>query len=245
MKKIALYSVKGGVGKSTVAVNLAVLSALSGKKVLLLDLDTQGAASFYLNIEAADKGKIKALVNGKDSVNELIRASDIKNLDVLPARKGLRNLDLELDDSSDGLKPLIRLLKTQYDLLVIDSPPQIGLTGEAIIEVADFVLVPVVPSPLSLRTLDFLNEFFKKDSRNLAKIIPFFSMVDARKKLHLDLMGQTKQLYANSLEAFVPQSVEFEKMGIKKTPLVLSARGSRAGQALQSLFEELQGRGVL
>jgi cellulose biosynthesis protein BcsQ len=245
MRTVAFYSIKGGVGKSSVAVNVAYLASQAGRRTLLLDLDTQGASSYFLNVEPVDGAGLKSLALGKNSVREHIRAADYPGLDVIPARDGLRNLDLILDKNETSFKPLVSRLSKEYDLLVIDCPPQIGLTGEAVIEASDTLLVPTVPSPLSVRTLERLEAFFERKRLDRAKIRPFVSMFDGRKKIHVQTAEDLRGGYPGCLDAVVPFSAEFEKMGVRYEPLCRYAPNGRAGASLRVLFAELLEKGLV
>jgi len=245
MKTVSFYSIKGGVGKSSVAVNIAYLASLRGVRTLLLDIDAQGASSFYLNVDPVAGTNVKSLAEGKKSVRDQIRASDFPGLDVIPARVGLRNLDLVLDKKETGLKPLAARLAKEYDLLLIDCPPQIGMTGEAIFELSDTLLVPTIPSPLSVRTLEQLIKFFTRKKLNPGKIRPFICMFDGRKKMHVQTTLDVKSQFPSCLEAVIPFAVEFEKMGIQKKPLSNYAPRGKAAFALEALFQELRQEDLL
>jgi len=245
MKKMAFYSIKGGVGKSSVAVNIAFLASKSGIRTLLLDLDAQGAGSFYLNVEAVAGTNLKSLALGKHAVLDQIRASDYPGLDVIPARDGLRNLDLILDKNESGLMPLASRLVKEYDLLVIDCPPQIGVTGEAIFALSDALMIPTIPSPLSVRTLEQVTAIFARKKLDQTIIRPFISMFDGRKKLHHQTAESIKAHFAACLETVIPYAAEFEKMGIQQAPLSRYAPSGKAGIAMQALFDEMRKKELL
>ena len=104
MRIIAVYNIKGGVGKTATAVNLAWLSAQSGARTLLWDLDPQGAASFTFRIKPGVAGGGKRLVKGGDAVTDSIKGTDFERLDVLPADFSYRNFDIVLDSEKKRLK---------------------------------------------------------------------------------------------------------------------------------------------
>lgn len=106
MKIVALYSIKGGVGKTSSAVNLAYISACKGYRTLVWDLDPQGASSFYFRVKPKVKGGSKDLIAGKRELEGLIKGTDFKNLDLLPADFSFRNLDLVLDAKKNQLSNL-------------------------------------------------------------------------------------------------------------------------------------------
>jgi cellulose biosynthesis protein BcsQ len=154
MKVYAAYNIKGGVGKTSAAVNLAHLAALDGHKVLLWDLDPQGAATYMFRVRAKVKGGGRALVEGSRSLDDAIKASDFDGLDVVPADFRYRNLDVQLDDMkrpTRRIRELLRPLQTQYDVVFLDCPPSISLLSENVLHAVDTLLVPMIPATLSVR----------------------------------------------------------------------------------------------
>jgi len=122
VKVLATYNIKGGVGKTATAVNLAYLAAADGLRVLLWDLDPQAAASYLLRIRPRVKGGGKALIAGRRPVDDAIKATDFENLDLLPADFTYRNLDLHLDSerkSATRLRGLLSPLRNEFDLVVL------------------------------------------------------------------------------------------------------------------------------
>lgn len=159
MKVLATYSIKGGVGKTTAAVNLAHEAAATGARVLLWDLDPQGATSFFVRVDAAVKGGAERLVGKAGSLADHVRATDDPAVHVVPADFSLRHLDLELDDTKHPRRRLAALLEPladRYDLALLDCAPGITLTSESVFAAADALLVPTIPTTLSARTLDQL-----------------------------------------------------------------------------------------
>ncbi|MGH3230199.1 MAG: ParA family protein, partial [Streptosporangiaceae bacterium] len=151
MKIYATYNIKGGVGKTTAAVNLAWLSAADGYRTLLWDLDPQGAASFLFRIKPRVKGGGKALIRGTKALDDAIKGTDFDHLDLLPADFTYRNMDLLLGDK-DNKKPtrqiaqLLRPLAGEYDHVFLDCPPSISLVSENVMHAADVLLVPLIPT---------------------------------------------------------------------------------------------------
>ncbi len=190
MKVLASYSIKGGVGKTTAAANLSWLSAAEGRRTLLWDLDPQGGATFLFRVQPKVKGGAKALVRGGRDFADAIKASDFHNLDILPADFSYRHLDLHLDAQKQPtrrLDLLIDRLAEHYDLVVMDCAPSVSLISENIVRAADLILAPVLPSPLSLRTLDQLAHFAADTPGRTPPILAFLSMVDRRRRLHREL----------------------------------------------------------
>ena len=185
MKILAVYSIKGGVGKTASAVNLAYVAANNGYRTLVWDLDPQGASSYYFRIKPKVKGGSKELIAGKQDLDGLIKGTDFENLDLLPADFSFRNLDLLLDEKKKPTKQLKKLLiplADDYDFIFLDCPPSISLLSEAIFEAADALLSPIIPSTLSIRTLDQLQAVIVDKELDSLTLIPFFSMFDKRKK---------------------------------------------------------------
>ncbi len=193
MKVFASYNIKGGVGKTATAVNLAYLAARDGYRVLLWDLDPQAAASFLFRIRPRVKGGGKALIQGTRSIDGAIKATDFDNLDLLPADFTYRNLDLILDNAKNPTRKLRRLLtplRAEYDVIFLDCPPSISLLSESVLHAADVLLVPLIPTTLSVRTLDQLTEFISGFNGHQPGVLAFFSMIDRRKRLHLEIAEQ-------------------------------------------------------
>lgn len=222
MKIIATYNIKGGVGKTATTVNLAFLAAASGYKTLVWDLDPQGASSYYFRIKPKVKGGSKELIAGKRDLDSLIKGTDFDNLHLLPADFSFRNLDLVLDAGKKPAQRLEKLLKPladEYDFIFLDCPPSISLLTEAVFAAADVLLSPIIPTTLSLRSLEQLKSFIKDSRLKKLKLVPFFSMVDKRKKMHLNLMATMLEQYPEILSPVIPYASEIEKMGIKRMPL--------------------------
>ena len=162
MRVYATYNIKGGVGKTSTAVNLAYLAAASGRRVLLWDLDPQGAATFLFRVKPRVKGGGRGLVSGKRPIDDAVKATDFDNLDLLPADFSYRNMDLELDDARKRTHRLDQLLSgmaDDYDIAFLDCPPSVSLVSENVLRAADVLLVPLIPATLSLRTYDPADPF--------------------------------------------------------------------------------------
>lgn len=244
MNILACYSFKGGVGKTAAAVNLAYRAAQSGYRTLLIDLDPQGASSFYFRVrpESGSKWRTHTLEES-DALLTQIRESDYSHLDLIPAQRSLRHLDILLkqaDSKGTVLRRMLKKISNNYDLILLDCPPSISRLAENIFVAADLILVPVIPTPLSERTYDQLVRFFKDKEFDRKKLLPFFSMVDARKQLHRDTAVAMRSRYKRILRQAIPYSTDVERMGVHRTPLDLFARGRQANQAYLALWEEIE-----
>ena len=241
MKIISVYNMKGGVGKTTLCVNLAYIASTKGLKTLLLDLDPQGASSYYFRIRASRKFNSKGLLKGGKKLDKAIKASDYENLDLIPASMTFRNLDLKLDSSGEGnkqLKKILKMFKNEYDLVFIDSPPNISLVSENIITASDQIIIPVIPTPLSLEAYRKMKVFLEKKI-NKSKIVSVFSMVDGRKKLHRDIMAEVREEEKSFLRSFIPFKTEFEKMGLRREPLPAYSKSSAITKKLLEIYNEV------
>lgn len=242
MKILALYSIKGGVGKTAGAVNLAFIAAQMGLKTLVWDLDPQGASSYYFRIKPKIKGGGKDLLKGKHELDDLIKGTDFDNLDLLPADFSYRNLDLLLDDqkkSDKQLKKRLKPLAEQYDVIFLDCPPNISLLSEAVFIAADALLSPVIPTTLSLRTLEQLKKFIIENKLDKLSLLPFFSMVDRRKKMHRDIMQELTNSHDNFLTTAIPYASDVERMGLERMPLPAYCKNSPSTTAYRRLWEEI------
>ncbi len=245
MKILASYNIKGGVGKTATAVNLGYLAALGGARTLLWDLDPQGACSFYLRIKPKIKGGGGKLIAGKVGLAERIKATDYPNLDLLPADLSIRNFDLMLSETKKPVRRFAKLLaalEAEYDVILLDCPPALSLMTEAIFAAADAALIPLVPTTLSVRALAQILRFREDHAFRDMQLIPFFSMVDRRKKLHRGIVETLPQRQPAIPPIEIPYCSEVERMGIERAPVGAYARHSRAGLAYAALWETVVAR---
>jgi cellulose biosynthesis protein BcsQ len=243
MKIIAVYNLKGGVGKTASAVNLGYLCAKAGYRTLIWDLDPQGAASFYFRIKPKIKGGTDGLLKGKKDLDDLIKGTDFNNLDLLPADFSYRYLDIGLSSTSQPTQQLQKKLKPlaqNYDVLFLDCPPSISLLSENIFCAAEALLIPVIPTTLSLRTLQQLRQFCKQESLKHLRLMPFFSMVDRRKNLHKEIIESLPKDYKGLLRIEIPYASVIEQMGLQRAPVASYAPDSTAAQAYEKLWQVLR-----
>lgn len=242
MKVLAVYSIKGGVGKTSSAVNLAYTAARSGHRTLVWDLDPQSASSYYFRVKAKIKGGSKKLIAGKHELDELIKGTDFDNLDLLPADFSFRNLDLVLEAKKKPTKQLKKLLEPlaeEYDFVFLDCPPNISLLSEAVFEAADILLSPIIPTTLSLRTLEQLQRFIADNGLEQLALIPFFSMADRRKKMHRDIMDNLAEVHPEILATAIPYASDIERMGLERMPLGGYVKKSPSTAAYDKLWTEI------
>jgi chromosome partitioning protein len=244
MKTLATYSIKGGVGKTAAAVNLSYAAARNGYRTLVWDLDPQGAASFSFRIKDKVKGGAEAMVKGRRTLDAAIRGTDFADLDLVPADFSYRNLDVLLDHQrkpTRQLGKLLRPLRDDYDVVVLDCPPSISLASESVLEAADALLVPVIPTPLSLRTLEQLIGFVRRERIDV-EVLAFFSVVDRRRRLHREVMDDAAALGVPVLSSVVPYSSVIEQVSAERAPVAEFAPRTVAARAFAELWKEAAAR---
>ena len=251
MKVFATYNIKGGVGKTSAAVNLAYLAAREGHRTLLWDLDPQGAATFLFRIRPGVAGGAKGLVRGRTGMDVPVKATDYDNLELLPADFSYRNMDLALDHAKSPTRRITDLLATvadDYDVVFLDCPPSVSLVSESVLRAADVLLVPLIPTTLAVRTYDQLIKFVASSKAPRPAVLAFFSMVDRRKKLHRESMAALRrEAHAGDRDgrrgvaaAMIPAAAVVENMGPRREPVVVSAPSSEASNAYGALWQEAQ-----
>lgn len=242
MHIVAVTNIKGGVGKTTACVNLAYLSALAGNHTLLWDLDPQGAATFALGHDPAGKVSAKKLVSGKCEPLDVVVATHHDRLDLLPADLSFRKFDVHLSRSDFPTEWLLKtrhLLTRSYDVLFMDCPAGISLLSENVLRAADVIVTPIVPSPLSVRTLRQLRAFLDESGWSDIRLLPFFSMVDRRRSLHADIIDSTRAAFPAMLATEIRYSSDIERMSVRRAPIPSYAPGSSASAAYEALWHEI------
>ncbi len=245
MKIIALYNIKGGVGKTVTSVNLAYLASRERARTLLCDLDLQGSASFYLRIKASKKYNTKEFLRIKTGIDKYIRGTDFDYLDLLPSDISYRNLDIKLNDIKNPKKHLKKILKplaSTYKYIFLDCPPNLTLLSENVFYAADKILVPFIPTTLSEMAYKKILKFFKNNNLDRSKLLPFFSMFEMRKKLHKATIKSMVEKDERFLQHLIPYASDVEKMGIYRKPLLSYSLTSEASISYIALWQELRSK---
>lgn len=244
MKTIALFNIKGGVGKTTSAANLAYLAGESGLRTTVWDLDPQGCAGWYLGLNDADlEQRASKLIEGKLSSAELRMPTAYDNISIVPADLSLRKLDLLLEKQDAGknfFKSLLKPLDHEQDLAIIDCASALSRTAELVFATADLVLVPVIPSPLSLRAYEQIKEFTSQKKWSDLKVVPFFTQVDRRRKIQNEIIESRKKLYPEMLKTYIPYASALEQMGVHHAPVGAFAASSAPALAYSLLWSEIK-----
>ena len=232
---IAIYNIKGGVGKTSTTINLA-FNAGKKDKVLVWDLDPQGASTFYLEKKVKDKNLIHK-VNNK-GLNSFIKKTNFKNIDLIAADLSLKNIDKYLEN--DKLFKQLLASVNGYKYIFIDSPPTLSLISQNIFKASDTIIIPTIPTILSVRTYNQIVKYFKHYTKN-RKILTFLSMVDKRKKMHLEITEKILKLPKKQiLKTPIYNSVIVEKMGVELAPVEIFAPYSESSKSYQSLWKEIE-----
>jgi len=245
MKLIGLYNIKGGVGKTTSTVNLAWLSTQLGARSLVWDLDPQGAASFYFRIQPKIKGGTRKLLKGKKNLSDVIRQTDYPGLDLLPADLSYRNFDVALNNAKkpgEILKKLLKPVRNDYDYVFLDCPPSFSVLSESVFMSCDAVIVPMIPTTLSVRTYAQLIGFLKANDMEDVPLMPFFTMVDRRKRMHTTILEEMPKRRDEFLRSYVPYASIVERMGTERRPLHLYAQNTTAAIAYTDLWNSITKR---
>jgi chromosome partitioning protein len=239
---LATYNIKGGVGKTSAAVNLAYLAARGGAQTLLWDLDPQAASTYLFRVRPKVRGGGRKLLRLRSDAGALIKGTDHPGLDLLPADFSYRHMDLALDSFKHPTRRLARViapLRKEYEYIFLDCPPSISLVSESVFEAADALLVPIIPATLSSRTFEQLSELADGGPQVLA----FFSMVEVRKSLHREVMAQLRGAHSvTMLGAAIPSADEVERMGVMRDVVASYAPRSRAAIAYQALWLDVRRR---
>jgi cellulose biosynthesis protein BcsQ len=240
---LATYNIKGGVGKTSAAANLAYLAASGGARTLLWDLDPQGASTYLFRVKPKVKGGAEKLVRGKRHIDASIKGTDFERLDLLPADFSYRHMDLALDGAKKPTRRLARVLAPvapEYDYIFLDCPPSISLVSESVFEAADALLVPLIPATLSSRTFDQLRRVVYSNG-HAPQVLGFFSMVDGRKRLHREVTESLATAH-DVLTTAIPTSSDVERMGVHRTVVDRSAPRRPAARAYRALWREIRDR---
>lgn len=237
MKSIAIYSGKGGVGKSTIAVHLAYMAATrSARRTLLWDLDAQGASTFALRLAPRPGSSARGIFAKETPLAAQALGTDLPNLDVVPADASLRRLDAQLaeQDKKGRLKKLLQSLGERYDRILLDCPPSQADLSDQIFRAVDLLVLPLLPSPLSLRVYAMVVDQVAAKHGGRLPILPVFSMVDRRKSLHRDTVA------AQPGWPTIPYASDIERMAVHGQPVTVRAPASAAAKAFSALWTRVE-----
>ena len=245
---ISIANQKGGVGKTTTAINLAAAFAMRGKRALLLDLDPQANSSIsYLNPAVVDYSAYDLLVDGFQGVEQAVYRTSVNGLDIIPARINLAKIEAKLVGDFDApfrLKDRIEPLKHEYDVVVIDTPPTLGLITVNALVASTHVLIPIQSSYFALEGTDDLLETIEKvkarPNPNLKVLGVVVTLHDRRTTLSREVFEQIKRVFGASLfETVITRSVRLEESPAYKESIFTFAPNSSGAQEYSNLCDEV------
>jgi cellulose biosynthesis protein BcsQ len=242
MKVFACTSIKGGVGKTATAVNLAYESSRSGERTLIWDLDPQGASSYYFRVKPREKKSGRALARSEVELDELVRRTELENLDIVPADISLCVLERALAKSSEPerwMRDALDTLGEEYAHVFLDCAPGLTLVAENVYEASDALLTPTIPTPLALRALAQLVRFLHAREGRRYRVLPFFALVDRRRSLHSDTCDWVHAQPMNFLRTEIPYSSVIEQMGVRRAPVACFSPLDGPAQAYSALWREV------
>lgn len=251
MGKISVFvNQKGGVGKTTSAINIGSYLAHAGKKVLLVDFDSQANMSSGIGV-SKEKPTIYELMSGSSSACDVIRKTAIALLDVIPASIDLSGAAIELVDQDDReffLKNALNPLRSEYDYILIDCPPSLGILTLNGLAAADTVLIPLQCEYFALEGLSLLLQTVKRVQKSLNPQLQiggiFFTMYDSRTRLAQDVVQQVKAYFKDSVfSTIIPRNVRLSEAPSHGKPISLYDPSCVGAKSYEKLAQEVLSRG--
>lgn len=249
-KVFVFVNQKGGVGKTTSTINIGAYIALAGKKVLLIDFDSQGNMSSGVGV-SKDKPTIYELLAETATAEQAIKHASVKNLDIITASIDLSGAAVELIDQENReyfLKKAIDPLRDKYDYILIDCPPSLGILTLNGLAAADAVLIPMQCEYFALEGITLLLQTVKKVQKSINPQLViggiFFTMYDSRTRLAQDVVMQVKSYFKDVVfNTIIPRNVRLSEAPSRGEPICLYDPACVGAKSYEKLAEEVINRG--
>lgn len=248
---VVIANQKGGVGKTTTAINLSAACAMQGKKVLLIDLDPQGNTSLsFVEPSDIEQSAFELFTEVNQPLDTLIYPTSIKKLDIIPSKINLAKLEAKLVGDFDAifrLRDRIEQIRSNYDLIFIDTPPTLGLITVNALVAATYVLIPIQSSYFALEGTDDLLETIEKvrsrPNPELELLGVVVTLFDKRTALSKDVETQIREVFGEkAFKTLINRSVRLEESPAHKETIFTYSPKSSGASEYQNLSKEVMKR---